>query len=124
MNIITKIKTKNYSLRTVLRTGGVAVAVGIILGSYVTAVGLPAIKPVLATVAEAFNPSITYTAPEKVVEPATPEKVEVYFEEEMAKLSAKYEQAHKDEARNNAIERVKEEFEIEQEQIRERALFQ
>lgn len=123
MNVIQKITSKTYSLRTMARVVGITIVVGMVAGSYATAVGLPVIQTTYADWKEART--ITYVAPERDSKATTtPEKIDVYYQEELKALAEKYEQALKDEARTNAITRVEADLEEEKEAIRERALLQ
>lgn len=123
-NPIKKLINKDYSFRTIYRASVAGMVLGTALGVYLMVEAVPTIKTAYADFSERVNPTIVYTAPERVTATSSQEQIEIYYTEELTKLQKKYEQAHKDEARSNAIERVEEDLEAEKEAIRERAILQ
>lgn len=109
------------STKKLIKGSTLLLVFGVAMGIYLQVVITPKAVEAYDNFVESFHPTMTYISP--VAEETPADRVEIYFEEEFEKLQEKYEQAQKDEARLNAMERVEAEFESEKELIRERELF-
>lgn len=124
MNIITKIKEKNYKFTTLYR---VALASGVVAASLTASFILVTVPKIVAAWEEWQSEELSqyvYQAPERASStPAAADKLETYYTEEKAKLKEKFEKGLENTARKNAIERVQADLEKEKEALRGEELF-
>lgn len=123
MKFLSNITNKTYSYTAIKRTLVVGLSLGILTASVCIVMVVPKIESGWQSITDKFTEDIVYERPEQVVIEQKPEKIELYYQDELNKLKEKYETLHSNEARNRAIERVKKDLEKEQEELRKQELF-
>jgi uncharacterized lipoprotein YddW (UPF0748 family) len=125
MKIFTKITNRSYSFKALKRTVAGAFIIGFSAAIYTTVAIYPVAIDLYTSLSERVNPTV-------VVENNTDEettainldKIDEYTDQEITRLTDKYQRLLKEEARMSAIERIEAELEVEKEKLREEQLFQ
>ncbi len=122
MSILKTIGSKQITIKTATIAGTVLAVTSIFCGTVLQKEVFPKINAEYVRITEALNPPTTYAREIDAEGDTKVQRVDAYFDEEYQKLEEEYEQAQKDKARLNAMERVEAEFEAEKQEIREREL--
>lgn len=119
--LIKRFTNRLYHFKKVRRFGIVCFLLGVAVTIWVTQYAVPKVYAQYEEWSEAINPTVEYTRP-VTVEGNNPERLEMYYQEELQKLQPEYEKKHQNAARSNAIERMEADLEVEKEQLREQEL--
>lgn len=116
------INTLIYRLKRWAYTPAKTFVAGVALTLFAVLYVIPVVTTQVQAFVGSFSNDTVYVREEVHNEP-TPEKLEVYYQEELEALKEKYEDAHRNAARSNAIERLEADLEAEKEQLRATELF-
>lgn len=125
MKLFKSITNRSYSFKAVKRTIAASFVFGFGLAVYTVVAIYPVAADMYANLANYMNPPVVVqNNQEPVPAVSSIDKIEEYTDQEITRLTDKYQRLLREEARMNAITRIEAELEVEKEKLREEALFQ